>query len=215
MRQTQKTIVAIVVIVIVISGGLYFWQQKKNAGSKLPDASKPEQNQNAGQDTTSDQPVTTPKINQPVGQIYQNTKFSYSCPKDWTLNSNKNYNGQVDLSECTKIYSGEISFDDGISLTFGFVPQNMSENYRINGQKYADMIFNEVKNEANAKTYANNNFSGWISMKNERHALAMIARYEVADGYYEVSANAMGNSKTDAEFRKMTDDIVGTFQVMK
>jgi len=127
------------------------------------------------------------------------------------LGANQNYGGKIDTSECSKIYSGDFAFDDGVSVTFGFVPQTVADSTDTNGQKYADTIFNAVKNETNAAPYNNNNFTGYISLKNQQHALSLVARYQVTDGYYEVIANAMGDTKTDQQFKQMIDNIISSF----
>lgn len=138
-----------------------------------------------------------------AGQVFKNERFSYVCPEGWTLGTNKNYDGQVTLSECSKIYSGTVSFDDGVDVSFGFVPTSV----------FNDVSFNEVKNESNAVAYLNNSFNGWISMKNAKHTLKMIARLPVPgqDGFYEVIADAEGSTKTDSEFKAMIDEIVSSF----
>lgn len=145
-------------------------------------------------------------------QTYSDSKFSYKCPLDWTLGENKNYNGQVDLSECSKIYSGQLVLDDGVRITFGYVPQVVADNYFWAGQKWSETLINEVKNETNAQPYSNNNFIGWISMKNQKHTLSLIARYQVNGGYYEASAIAMGDSQTDQQYKQIIDEIISTFE---
>ncbi len=144
-------------------------------------------------------------------KIYSDSRFSYKCPQDWLLGKNQNYNGQVNLSECAKIYSGQMSFDDGVAITFGFVPQIVADGYEINNENYSEILLNETKNETNARPYSNNNFSGWISMKNQKHTLKLIGRYHVSNGYYEVIADVAGDTKTDTEFKQMIDDIISTF----
>ncbi|MDD3284424.1 MAG: hypothetical protein PHZ07_02415 [Patescibacteria group bacterium] len=148
--------------------------------------------------------------------IYKNSdKFSFVCPGGWTLSENKDYGGNVLVGQCGKVYSRQYALDDGININFGFVPQNLANTYsysEVQG-KYSEMIFNEIKNESNAQLYENGSFSGWISMKNQKHTMRIIARYQVEDGYYEVRANASGNTKTDQEFKKMIDDIIETFYI--
>ena len=50
-------------------------------------------------------------------------------------------------------------------------------------------------------------------MKNQKHTLRLIARYQVNNGYYEVLVNVAGDTKTDKEFKKIIDDIISTFSV--
>lgn len=193
-EPTQKSnYLWIIVVIAIIIAGIYFWQKStkdKNNTSKI------------------DQKETV------EGQVYSDTNFKYYCPDDWSMEQNQNYDGKVNFSECSKIYSGEFSFDDGVMLTFGFVPQEIANN-QINeatGKKYSDTILDEVKNEENVESYTNNNFVGWISPANQKHTLALVARYQTEDGYYEVIANAMGNTKTYEQYKKMVDDIIFTFQ---
>ncbi len=193
----KASIVTLVVVVVlaIIGIGIFLWQKS------VP--------------TTNDQALEvfsspTPTIG---GQLYSGTNFSYVCPTDWTLGENKNYNGEVNLSECSMIYSGQYSFDDGVDLTFGYVPQTVADNIDATGQKYSDTILSQVKNEDNAKPYTNGDFTGWISMANNAHTLALVARYPVDGGYYEVTATAMGDTKTDQEYKEMIDDIISTFQI--
>lgn len=166
----------------------------------------------ANQIETQKQDTTTPKQTSDY-QTFSNDRFTYQCPAGWYLGDNKNYNAQIDLSECSKIYSGEYAFDDGISLTFGFVPQGVADNYKWNNEKWSGTLLNEVKNEENVEPYSNNNFTGWISGKNERHTLKLIARYPVEGGYYEMIANVAGDTKTEAEFKQMIDEIISSFKV--
>jgi hypothetical protein len=142
-----------------------------------------------------------------------NFNFTYNCPKGWQSGENLDYNGQVKLRDCSIIYAGEYSFDDGISVSFGYVPNIFADVYMVAGAKYSDQLINEVKNESNAETYSNNNFNGWISMKNEKHTLQLIARYQVEDGYYEVSVNAVGDTRSDQDYKKIVDDIISSFSL--
>lgn len=146
-------------------------------------------------------------------QLIDGGKFTYKCHSDWSKYVKKNYNGKVETYECSKMYSGKISFDDGIAVKISFVPDDIAGSVLNNGEKWKDTILNEVKNEPNAQNYENNRFSGWLSMKNQKHTLTLIARYEVEDGYYEVIADAMGGTKTDLEFKKDIDDIISTFKL--
>lgn len=231
------TVVAVIVTALIVGGGVYAWQRSnlKNTEQSLeqqisvlqnqidqlqqtqpaqnqPNTAQNQKDENSNQVTT---PVTTPTPTDQKSnwQVYSNVQFTYKCPSDWSLNKNLNYNGQVELSECSKIYSGKISFDDGVSASFGFVPQSVADNYEWAGQKWSDTLINDVKNEPNAQQYSNNNFVGWISTKNQKHTLKLIARYQINGGYYELSADAMGDTKTDHEFKKMIDDIVSTFSI--
>jgi len=149
-------------------------------------------------------------------EIYENKtqNFSYKCPTNWKLFSNKNYGGKIETSECTIIYSGEISFDDGASIAFSFVPKDIADSHLQAEQKWSDILINNVSNETNAKEYSSNNFIGWISMKNQKHTLSLVARRQTSDGYYEIIANAMGDTQTDLEFNKAFDQIISTFKVL-
>lgn len=190
------TILIIILLIVIIGIGIYFWQ-KSNQGNTQP--------------LISVSPSSTLSVSG-AGQIYTDENFTYVCPDDWTLGENKNYNGEVNLSECSMIYSGQYSFDDGVDLTFGYVPQTVADSIDATGQKYSDTILNQVKNEDNAKSYSNGDFTGWISMANSAHTLALVARYPVDGGYYEVTATAMGDTKTDQEYKTMIDDIISTFE---
>ena len=156
-------------------------------------------------------PETTP------GQKYVDTdsNFSYTCPTDWSLLTNLNYDGQVKTSECTKIYSGQISFDDGASIVIGFVPQTVADTVQVAGGNFSDIILNDVKGQENVQVYSNNNFVGWYSLKNPQHTFQLIARLPATGGYYEIQALAMGDTKTDQEYKQMIDAIVATFQSEK
>lgn len=190
------TFLIVILLIVVASIGIYLWQRSTQDNSQTLI-------------TTSPSPEISASIS---GQVYADKNFSYVCPEDWTLGKNKNYNGEVDLSECSMIYSGQMSFDDGVDITFGYVPQNIADSIDTTGQKYSDTILNQVKNQDNVEAYTNGNFVGYISNKNEQHTLALVARYEVEGGYYEVVASAMGDTKTDTQYKKMVDDIISTFQ---
>jgi len=182
----------------------------------VQDQPNTEQSQNVENSNQVTTPVAKPVSNdqKPNWQVHSNARFDYKCPNDWSLNENLNHNGQVELSACSKMYSSsKISFDDGVIVSFGFVPQTVADNYEWSGQKWSDTLIDEVKNESNAQQYSNNNFVGWISMKNSKHTLKIIARYQVDGGYYELSADATGDTKTDQEFKKNIDDIVSTFSI--
>jgi hypothetical protein len=49
-------------------------------------------------------------------------------------------------------------------------------------------------------------------MKNEAHTLQMIARKNVAGGYYEATALAVGETKTEQEYKTIFDQILSTFK---
>lgn len=149
-------------------------------------------------------------------QTYTSEKygFEFKCPIDWQTNQNKNYGGSVDLTDCSKIYSGVYAFDDGISVSFGFVPENIADNYGWGGKNWANQLFESVRDEKNSQPYFNNGFEGWISMETQIHTLKLIARHEAENGYYEVSADAMGDTKTDEEFKEIVNNIVSTFRFL-
>jgi len=229
--QSSKNIwiivIAIIVTALIVGGGVYAWQRSnlKNTKQNLEQKISMLQNQinqlqqqvdfTQNQKNNDNSQIITPPLVGPKSnwQVYSNTKFLYKCPQEWSIHSNKNYNGQVELSECSKIYSGKISFDDGVGVSFGFVPQNVADNYEWAGQKWSDILINDIKNEPNAQYYSNNNFIGWISMKNQKHTLRLIARHQVDGGYYEVSAEAAGDTKTDKEFKEIIDKIISTFEI--
>lgn len=201
------TIFIILVIIIAILA-IYFYKQS------TPQESAVIPTYTATVTTSATSSATSTSTSTTAGQTFSNTKFTYICPSDWTLGTNKNYNGQVELSECAKIYSGTMSFDDGIDINIGYVPQTVADSIdNATGQKYADTILNQVKNETNAQTYTNNNFSGFVSMQTNAHTLALVARYPVSGGYYEVTATAMGNTKTSQQYEQMVNDIVSTFKI--
>lgn len=207
----KKNWILITFICIVVAVVVVFYTREKFLLKVSEKDTKPQdliEVTNEGQDN----PVIKDTEN---GKTFSNSRFSYTCPKDWSLYENKNYNGSVTTSECSKTYVEQIAFDDGVSLTIGFVPQNIADTYEWAGEKWSTTLLNDVKNETNAESYSNNNFIGWISMKNEKHTLSLIAQYQVSNGYYEVSALAMGDSKKDREFRKMLDDIISTIKMVK
>lgn len=228
-KTVSVSIITLLVGALIAGVGVYFWQESrlKNAEDVLnekidklenkiskiesTDSEKEEESPN---EIVDDNEEHSSQDSFADWQLVSGGKFTYQCPTDWSQGVNKNYNGQVDLSECSKIYSGEISFDDGISIRFGYVTDEIAENYVWAGEKWADTIFNGVKDEPNAQEYENNNFSGWLSMNNQRHTLKMIARYKVSGGYYEVTADAMGDTKADSEFKQFVDDIVSTFEII-
>jgi len=146
-------------------------------------------------------------------KTYTNTgqNFSYRCPTEWNLGKNLNYDGKVETSECSIIYSGKFSFDDGGTVTLGFVPNPIAKTQ----SSYANTEVNSVKTQSNVQTYSNNGFEGWISMKNEAHTLQMIARKNVAGGYYEVTALAVGETKTEQEYKTFFDQILSTFKFVE
>lgn len=232
-KKSNNILIIIVFLIVVFCG--YAWQQIKTENNKqeleqqifvlqnevnqlkniqlTQDQSiiKQDQQDKSIESATVSNTVATPANQKSNWRTYNNNQFSYKCPTDWSLNQNLNYNGQVGLSECSKIYSGKISFDDGVSVTFGFVPQSVADKYEVAGQKWSDTLLYDVKNEPNAQEYSNNNFIGWVSMKNQKHTLKLIARHKVDGGYYELLASAMGGTKTDQEFKNMIDDIISTF----
>jgi len=226
-QPKSNTLLTIVISVlgtaIVVGAGMYFVMARNNSSGNQQALEKQIEYLNKKIEILESQKQANSKDvenkeqeNQDIfadWQIYSNTKFTYKCPTEWSLNKNVNYNGQVELSECSKIYSGKFSFDDGVSVSFGFVPQNVADTYEWAGEKWSDTLLNGVKNESNAQNYANNNFVGWISMKNQKHTLKLIARHQVGGGYYELSADAVGDTKTDTEFKKMIDDIISTFEI--
>ena len=209
-------VILVIFLIIVAIVGVYYYQQlnkttnPKTTTGPIYTTASTQAVTSASQSPTSS---STSSSTSTTGQIFTNDKFSYTCPVDWTLGTNKNYNGQVDLSECSKIYSGKMSFDDGIDMTFGYVPQTVADSIDgATGQKYADTILNQVKNETNAQSYTNNNFTGYLSGQTNTHTLALIARYPVAGGYYEVSATAMGNTQTSQQYEQMVNDVISTFK---
>lgn len=142
----------------------------------------------------------------------RNTYLLYICP-DWrTRYPNKDYNGRVDISECSQSYtSGTLSFDDGVRITFGFVPQDVAQNVKVGEELYSTIIADNIKNESNVKPYFYSGFAGWISMENPKHTLSIVARSARPDGYYEITADAQGHKYTDKQFQKMIEDIINTF----
>lgn len=162
--------------------------------------------------------ITNENLNKiEIGEnIYNNSRnFSFICPGDWSLGDNKDYGGQITSGECNKIYSGEYALDDGVRITFSFVPKDLADNYSYSDVQgnYSEMIFNDIRDESNAQLYVNSGFSGWISMKNQKHTMRLVARYQAGDGYYEVRADASGNTKTDQEFKTIIDNIIKTFYI--
>ena len=149
-------------------------------------------------------------------QTYRNSEYGYEykCPAGWELHQNVDYGGDVDLSVCSKIYSGKHAFDDGVSVSFGFVPLSVAENYYSAGKKWSETLMDNVKSQPNATKYLNNSFDGWISLKHSGHTLILLARRQVNGGYYEVSVSAVGDTKTDKEYKVIVDQIISTFKLL-
>jgi hypothetical protein len=136
--------------------------------------------------------------------------FTYKCPNDWKKGYSFNYNAMAKYAECSKITS-KFAFDDGVDIKIGFVSDEASK-YIWAGEKWANTLINEIKNETNSQPYTNNGFTGWISMKNQKHTLVLIARMPANGGYYEISAGAEGSAKTDTEYKAIIDQILSTFK---
>ena len=199
MNKQRFTNVFLVILIILLVGIVGYFIFIKITAPASQQSSAPQTNQNevANWQTMGDKDAT----------------FSFKCPADWKKFDNLNYNGLVNLVECSKIYS-EIAFDDGVSVSFGFVSDEAS-NYKWANEKYSETLINNVKNETNAKSYSNKLFEGWVSMKNEKHTLILIARMPVAGGYYEVSGEAEGDRLTDVEYKGLVDRIIASFNLAK
>jgi hypothetical protein len=189
--------IVVLLIVLISVAGIYLWQLSSNKqSSSLPTI------------------TTSTSSNQEDDQVYEDQYFSYSCPAGWYMGESMSYNGEVYLSECSKIYSGNFAFDDGVMVTIGYVSQEIADKIdKVTEKKYSDMILDQVKDEDNLEVYMNNNFSGWISPKNQKHTLSLIARQSVDGGYYEFFSTAMGDTKTYEQYREIIDQIIQSFKL--
>lgn len=210
-----------VVTATLVGGGMWWWQQRKfqqEMGTLRTQLGQLEVQVRTNLPTLQAS-VETSATGSPAGEAGWETYrdeavgYSYQYPSGWDLGTNQLYNGEVELSESSKIYSGPLSFDDGILVTFGFVPQTVADTCQLPAGKCSQVLLNQVKNETDAQAYSNNSFEGWVSMRNSKNTLALIARRQASGGYYEVSALGMGDTQTAQEYKDIIDDVITTFQL--
>ncbi|MDO8669296.1 MAG: hypothetical protein Q7K65_03300 [Candidatus Buchananbacteria bacterium] len=213
--QNPKNILVIAIVVVItaliVGSSVFMWQQLNlnSVENKLQQQITVLQNQvedldaeNLNQNLEGDNRTIAPADPTVNWQSYSNSYFSYKCPPDQPISQGKNYNGQVDVSVCSVV-------------GFSFVPKSVSDSYKVEGEKWSDILLNEVRNESNAQVYSNNGFIGWVSMKNQKHTMTLIARYQVEGGYYEVLVDVIGDvdTRTDYEIKQMADGIIATFKI--
>ncbi len=209
----KSTILIIILALILVTGGV--WYAQRPTPEIPPPAAENESGQavNNSGSAVADDGAQNGGVDTSEWQTYTSPTFSYKYPKGWTCRESKDYNnGQIIKGLCGITYKNTGAFDDGINISFGFVPQHIATTDRWSGKLWSEIKMDGVQNQQNARTYSNNNFIGWISMKNQVHTLRLVARYLVDNGYYEVEAYAMGDTKTDEEYKKIIDKIITSFE---
>lgn len=134
--------------------------------------------------------------------------YTFQCPLDWTISYASDYGGDVSLTQCNKIYAGQVALDDGITVSVGFVPNSLGAYYEVNGENYSYLLLQSILNQDNTYQYSNNYFNGAYSMANEQHTFRFLTRRSVGSGYIEIQATAYGNTQTDAQYYEVVNSII-------
>ena len=207
MNQATKTTLTIIILAVVAGG--YVWYAQRPAPETPPTDGVNGQVVDNSDGLLGDEG----RIDTSDWETYTYSDFSFKYPKNWTCRESKDYSGQVVKELCGITYGENTgAFDDGLDVSFGFVTNQIASTYKWAGKLWSETGITGVKDQSNSEEYENSNFTGWISMKNPTHTLRLIARHKVGDGYYEVEAYAMGDTKTDGEYKKIVDQIITTFE---
>lgn len=109
-----------------------------------------------------------------------NDSFVIVCPQGWSTAERTDYNGEVNYSGCTDT--------NGTVVTFGFVPQTIAETYLMNSTLVSIMRVEEVRLRPGSQRVTIGNFTGFQAVEGD--VTHFIARYSVANGYYEVTGQS-------------------------
>lgn len=154
-----------------------------------------------------------------AGQKYEdaNNHYSYICPDDFTLGNNLDFNGKVEVSECSKNYSdSKFEFIDGVSVKFEFVPTSISDT-EMNGDRLWSEQKLDIKSAPGTTTYNRNSFSGWMSDTRQNNGYVnILAQQNTTGGYYELNAIIAINNNDQLPARlTIIDNIVDSFIAAK
>jgi len=146
-------------------------------------------------------------------QVVDGDLFFYTCPRDWVIEEAKGYNGAVLFKQCYKLVASELSFDDGVSVGFRFVPKQIGNAVEKNGHSAADNVLAKVKNEENSRPYKNGVFDGYVVISDNELIIDIIARVPRSDGFFEMVAYAISESKeATSDYYRIINKIVNTFE---
>ena len=138
-------------------------------------------------------------------------KFSFSCPSDWTYDTQMDYDAMIKTSSCTKAYQvSKYEFSDGIIVSVGFVPFDVEAQNKT----YADNKIGVIMNQPDYQNYTNNGFENYVSMSGNNRAVKfdLNARKTTSNGYYEITAQGYGETQTDQYYKDLADKIVASFK---
>jgi len=157
------------------------------------------------------------------GQLYANTvnHYSYLCPGGFNIFDGYDFNSKIKTSECAKNYSDTSpEFGDGISLTFEFVPENISSTH-MNGDKlWSEQKLETIKSTPGVKVYQRNSFSGWMSGAPEDSGyIQYIMRRSTDGGYFEITALIALKDKfennTKEERQAIVNEVIDSFKIIQ
>jgi hypothetical protein len=131
--------------------------------------------------------------------------FSFSCPEDWFMGDNLKFNGTVKVKECSKEFSpGDMSFDDGMSVSFYFIPSTS-----MDAEKWQEFQTLSMREGSKQKKF--NNFEGFEFNNLETKETQYISFVRTKGGYIFLNALRVGPTMSIAEYEKTLDTIAHSF----
>lgn len=157
--------------------------------------------------------LTAPVSWQTLSQNANRHSYTFKCPSDWTVDYASDYGGGMTLTQCNKIYAGQMAVDDGIVVSIGYVTDDWASQYTVGNDNYSYLVLQNVLTQDNVSQYVSNSFEGAYAKDNAQNTFNFLARRDIGDGFIEVKAVAYGGTQTGTQYFQTVNSIINSFVI--